>query len=204
MGTAIRFREGDATILLTGDLAARMAERVRRAGVGIVDVLEAALAPVATYAEAEWYGPRGVQPRTGESGKIDQTLTITRGGDLISVGIGSRGTRIVELTGANGSKRRGSRPYAVFVQSPGVLSSTYKSVTRKEYFETDKDHRGPYSRPKGWVDKPGETTVFPVIKVHEPGAIGHGFLLTKLVKVPANKAIKLAIPKIAKAATGGK
>ena len=63
---------------------------------------------------------------------------------------------------------------------------------------------GPYWRPKGWIDKPGETTVFPVIKVHEPGAIGHGFLLTKLVKVPANKAIKLAIPKIAKAATGGK
>ena len=204
MGAAIRFREGDATILLTGDLAAKMAARVRRAGVGIVDVLEAALAPVAAYAEAEWYGPRGVQPRTGESGKIDQTLTITRGGDLISVGIGSRGTRIVELTGANGSKRRGTRPYAVFVQSPGVLSSTYKSVTREEYFKTGKDYRGPYSRPKNWVDKPGETTVFPVIKVHEPGAIGHGFLLTKLVKVPANKATKLAIPKLAKAATGGK
>ena len=135
---AVKFTNGAVTTTLTGDLAKRMEERVRRAGVGIVDVLEAALAPVAAYAKAEWYGPMGVQPRTGESGKIDQTLTITHGGDLISVGIGGRGTRIVELTGANGSKRRGNRPYAVFVQSPGVLSSTYKSVTHKEYYKTKK------------------------------------------------------------------
>ena len=58
MGTAVRIRDGDATILLTGDLAKRMEERVRRAGVGIVERVEgqapdsAARAWRATDAEA--------------------------------------------------------------------------------------------------------------------------------------------------------
>lgn len=195
MGTAVRFREGDATILLTGDLAAKMAERVRRASSGMVAVIEQALEPVAANAEAEWYGPRGVKPRTGESGKIDMVTTVDATQSTATVAVGSRATDLAK-----------GKPRVVYIHSPGVMALSWKSVNEQTYWRTPKSLQGPFKRPSGWKPKPGEEQLtFPVVLQVDPmGGKGYGFLLQTLIKSPAKKAIKFVTPKLAKAATGGK
>lgn len=195
MGTVVRFREGDATILLTGDLAAKMAERVRRASSGMVAVIEQALEPVAANAEAEWYGPRGVKPRTGESGKIDMVTTVDATQSTATVAVGSRATDLAK-----------GKPRVVYIHSPGEMALSWKSVNEQTYWRTPKSLQGPFKRPPGWKPKPGEEQLtFPVVLQVDPmGGKGYGFLLQTLIKSPVKKAIKFVTPKLAKAATGGK
>lgn len=195
MGAAIRFREGDATILLTGDLAAKMAERVRRASSGMVAVIEQALEPVAMNAEAEWYGPRGVKPRTGESGEVDVVTTVDTTRSTATVAVGSKATDLAK-----------GKPRVVYIHSPGVMALSWESVDEQTYWRTPKSLQGPFRRPPGWKPKPGEERLtFPVVlRVDPMGGKGHGFLLQTLVKAPAKKAIESVTPKLAKAATGSK
>ncbi len=195
MPATVRFRDGDATILLTGDLAARMAERVRRASAGMVDVIETALEPVAANAEAEWYSPRGVKPRTGESGKVDVVTTLDVSRSTATVAVGSRATDLAK-----------GKPRVVYIHSPGILALSWESVDEQTYWRTPKNRQGPFRRPPKWRPKPGEEAMtFPVVLAADPmGGKGHGFLLQTLIKAPARKAIKLVTPKLAKAATGGK
>ena len=202
---AIRITSGSATVTLTGDLAEKMAARVQRAGSGIVRTIQQEFEAIATVAEGEWYGPRGVQERTGRSGEINVVTSIDMVKGAATVSVGSAATEIVQLTGTGGSARRGNRPRAVFVHSPGILATTYRHVTPEQYWRTERDMQGYYHRPSSWRDDPGKPAQkFPVIKVHVPGApLGYGFLLEKLVKAPTRKAIKALIPKIAAAATGG-
>ena len=200
---AIRISRGAATVTLTGDLAQRMKERVERANSGIVKVIQREFQAIADYAEQEWYGRRGVQPRTGESGKIDVVTTVNLDAGEATVSIGSRGTSIVQLTGTRGSSRTGNRPYAVFVRSPGVFSLAYRHVTHDQYWASPEADRGPYHRPAAWRDDPGmPPQKFPAIIVKVEGAVGHGYLLETLVKKPTRNAVKKLIPQIAKAATG--
>jgi len=205
MGT-ISYTQGNVTIKLTGDLAERMRERVKAAGVGIEHAIEAAFDVVAAAAEAEWYGPRGVKSRTGMSGDIDVVSTVNASAGTVNVSIGSRGTKVVQLTGAGGSKRTGNRPYAVFVRSASAVALVLQAVDHETYWRTLKNLRGPYHRPEGWVDEPGvPPQKFPAVYVSPDNAgTGHGYLLEKLVKAPTRKAIKAILPKLAKAATGGK
>jgi hypothetical protein len=187
MGTAIRFREGDATILLTSDLAARMAERVRRASSGMVAVIEQALEPVAANAEAEWYGPRGV--------KVDVVTTVDATRSTATVAVGSKATDLAK-----------GKPRVVYIHSPGVMALSWESVDERTYWRTPKSLQGPFKRPPGWQPKPGEERLtFPVVlRVDPMGGKGHGFLLQTLIKAPARKAIKFVTPKLAKAATGSR
>jgi hypothetical protein len=192
---AIKFRDGSVTTTLTGDLAAKMADRVRRASSGVVKVVEDALAPVARYAESEWYGPRGVTPRTGVSGDVSVVTVVDIQKATAVVSVGSAATEMVAKNKAR----------AYFVHSPSPLAMGYETVTPEQYWRTPKDLRGPFRRPNGWRDDPGEAPmVFPVVIRHIGNTSSHGFLLTKLVVVPARKATKAILPKLAKAATGGK
>lgn len=190
---ALRYTSGGATITLTGDLDAKMRARFTRAEQNMIDVLEAALEPIAANARAEWYGPRGVRERTGVSGQVDVVTTIDAGKAEARVAIGSAATE-----GANG------KPRAVYVHSPGVLSTTLKAVDAETFWRTPKVLQFAFRRPKGWKDDPGQPPQgFPAITVGTEGAgKGYGFLLEKLVKAPTRKAMKAAARQLATAATG--
>lgn len=190
---AIKFTSGSATITLTGDLEAKMRQRVINAERSTVAVLEAALDPIAANARAEWYGPRGVRERTGVSGQVSVVTTIDTAKAEARVAIGSAAT-----DGANG------KPRAVYVHSPGVLSTTLKAVDAETFWRTPKVLQFAFHRPKGWRDDPGlPPQQFPAILVGSDGAgKGHGYLLEKLVKAPTRKAIKSAVKQLATAATG--
>jgi len=202
---AIRITSGAVTLSLTGDLAKRMEERVRAATEGVTRELEKAFEAIATHAESEWYGAKGVQRRTGVSGTINVVTSVDIAASTANVSIGSAATEIVQLTGTGGSKRTGNRPRAVFVHSPSILSKTYRSVTVEDYWKTPPDLRGPFTKPAKWPKDAGfQPLTFPVVVDKDFGELGHGFLLEKLVKAPTRKAIKAIVPKLAKAATGGK
>ena len=150
------------------------------------------LDPIAGVAEAEWYGARGVRRVTGESGTVLVVTTVNSAASTASVTIGSTATETV-----------GGRPRAVFVHSPGVLSTRWRSVSDEEYWRTPASLRGPFKRPAKFKDPPGPPVVFPVVLAMTPNAgKGWGFLLEKLVKAPTRQAIKAVRPKLAKAATG--
>ena len=192
---AVKFTNGAVTTTLTGDLAKRMEERVRRASSGMVQIIEDALEPIAVAAASEWYGPRGVTPRTGVSGDVSVQTVVDVSRATAKVSVGSAATEVVAKNKAR----------AYFVHSPSPLAIGYETVTPEQYWRTPKDLRGPFRRPKGWRDDPGQPpTVFPVVIRHVGNTSSHGFLLTKLVVVPARKATKAILPKLAKAATGGK
>ena len=192
---AVKFTNGAVTTTLTGDLAKRMEERVRRASSGMVQIIEDALEPIAVAAASEWYGPRGVTPRTGVSGNVSVQTVVDVSRATAKVSVGSAATEVVAKNKAR----------AYFVHSPSPLAIGYESVTADEYWRSPKQLRGPFRRPKGWRDDPGQPpTVFPVVIRHVGNTSSHGFLLTKLVVVPARKATKAILPKLAKAATGGK
>ena len=189
---AIRYTDGNATILLTGDLAEKMRQRVINAGEAMVAAVESAVDPVAIAAEAEWYGAKGVRKVTGQSGTVKVVTTINAATSSATVAIGSAANESV-----------GGKPRAVFVHSPGVLSTRWKSVSEEEYWKTPESLRGPFRRPPKFKDPPGPQLVFPVVLATTPGAgKGYGFLLEKLVKAPTRQAIKAVRPKLAKAATG--
>jgi len=190
---AIQITNGAATITLTGDLDRKMRERVLRAERGTAAVLEAALEPIAATARAEWYGPRGVRPRTGTSGEVDVVTTIDISKAEARVAIGSRATDLA-----------GNKPRVVYIRSPGALSTTLKAVDAETYWRSPKSIQFAFNRPKGWRDDAGQPPQgFPAIFVGTEGAgKGYGALLEKLVKAPTRRAIKMAIGKLATAATG--
>ena len=193
MATVRAFTSGGATITLTGDLEARMRQRVINAEGGMVRVLEAALEPIAAAARSEWYGPRGVRERTGRSGEIDVVTTIDVPKAEARVSIGSLET-----------EQAGGKPRVVYVHSPGALSTTLKAVDAATYWRTPKEIQFAFRRPKGFKDDQGRPPQgFPAIFVGtENAGKGYGALLEKLVKAPARKAIKATVKQLAKAATG--
>ena len=193
MATLRAITSGGATITITGDLEARMRQRVINAEHSMVRVIEAALEPIAAAARAEWYGPRGVRERTGRSGEIDVVTTIDVAKAEARVSIGSRETELA-----------GGKPRVVYIRSPGALSTTLKAVDADTYWRTPKEIQFAFRRPKGFRDDPGRPPQgFPAIFVGTEGAgKGYGAMLEKLVKAPARKAIKVSVRQLAKAATG--
>ena len=190
---AIRFSNGAVTTILTGDLAKRMEDRVRRASAGMVRELEQTLEPIAQAAVREWYGPRGVTPRTGVSGDVSVQTAVDISRATAKVSIGSAASELVAKNKAR----------AYFVHSPSPLALGYESVTPAEYWRSPRHLRGPFHRPNGWRDDPGKPpTVFPVVIRHVGNTSSHGYLLVKLVSQPARRAIKAIMPKLARAAKG--
>jgi hypothetical protein len=95
-----RYRDGGATVTLTGDLEAWAERAIRGAAGDAVDVVRAELQTVANAAEAKWYGPQGVRRQTGRSGDMDVVTTIDAGRGIIRVSVGSTDTRTVGKRGA--------------------------------------------------------------------------------------------------------
>lgn len=100
------YRDGSASVTLTGDLEAWALDMVRRATAGASDEIRATLEGVARDAEAKWYGAQGVKRQSGRSGDLTVTTTIT--------------PRAVRFTvGSTDTRRAGRTVVASFVHRPG-------------------------------------------------------------------------------------
>lgn len=116
-----RYRDGAATITLTGDLEAWVRGAANQATSGFFDVAIPAAEELAGVARAAWY--REVERETGESGKIDVVATIDVGRSLASVSIGSLDTR----------KDKRGRPAVAFIHRPRALALAPVEISEGEY-----------------------------------------------------------------------
>ena len=144
---SIIWKEGGASVTLSGDLAAWATQAMRDATGGAIDLLTATLQPIATSASNEWYGPQGVQKVTGQSGRIEvvHTVDVAKGVVRVSVGstdtrTASKGTRFKTTTGED-RQRQGGAPVPAFVHRPYASTTQRKAVTREQFFNAPKELR---------------------------------------------------------------
>jgi hypothetical protein len=129
---SVVWREGGASVVLSGDLAAWATQAIRDATGGAVDILTATLQPVADTASASWYGPGNVQRVTGQSGRIEVVSTIDANKGVVRVSVGSTDTRVAGKKNA---------PLPVFVHRPYAATTELKAVTREQFFAAPKSTR---------------------------------------------------------------
>jgi hypothetical protein len=138
-----RYREGNTTVVLHGDLEGHVRRAMEAANATAVAKLEGGAQEIADDAEAAWYGGMGVTRRTGKSGDIEVVTTVDASRDEVRVGVGSVDTRTVQAgklggSGANGGKKRvaGGRtvPLAAFVHRPWRTTLRAKAVEQAEWW----------------------------------------------------------------------
>jgi hypothetical protein len=129
---SVVWREGGASVVLSGDLEAWATQAIRDATGGAVDILTATLQPVADTASASWYGPGNVQRVTGQSGRIEVVSTIDANKGVVRVSVGSTDTRVAGKKNA---------PLPVFVHRPYAATTELKAVTREQFFAAPKSTR---------------------------------------------------------------
>ena len=144
---SIIWKEGGASVTLSGDLAAWAERAMRDATGGAIDLLTATLQPIATSASNEWYGPQGVQKVTGQSGRIEVVSTVDVAKGVVRVSVGStdtrtasKGTRFKTTTGED-RQRQGGAPVPAFVHRPYASTTQRKAVTREQFFNAPKEQR---------------------------------------------------------------
>lgn len=152
------WKEGGASVTLSGDLAAWATQAMRDATGGAIDLLTATLQPIATNASNEWYGPQGVQKVTGQSGRIEVVSTVDVAKGVVRVSVGStdtrtakKGTRFQTQSGED-RQRQGGAPVPAFVHRPfpskhlavtarDFVSGQRRGVTRQEFFAVPEERR---------------------------------------------------------------
>ena len=126
------WREGGASVTLTGDLEAWAIQSMRDATGGAIDILTETLQPIATTASAGWYGAQGVQKVTGQSGRIEVVSTVDVAKGVVRVSVGSTDTRVAGKKNA---------PVPAFVHRPYAATTELKAVTREQFFAAPKSTR---------------------------------------------------------------
>ena len=129
---SVVWKEGGASVVLSGDLETWATQAIRDATGGAVDILTATLQPVADTASASWYGPGNVQRVTGQSGRIEVVSTIDANKGVVRVSVGSTDTRVAGKKNA---------PLPVFVHRPYAATTELKAVTREQFFAAPKSTR---------------------------------------------------------------
>ena len=129
---SIVWKEGGASVTLSGDLAAWATQAMRDATGGAIDLLTETLQPIADTASASWYSANGVQKVTGQSGRIEVVSTVDVAKGVVSVSVGSTDTRIAGKKGA---------PLPAFVHRPYAATTGLKAVTREQFFAAPKSTR---------------------------------------------------------------
>jgi len=129
---SVVWREGGASVTLTGDLEAWATQAIRDATGGAVDILTETLQPIATTASAGWYGAQGVQKVTGQSGRIEVVSTVDVAKGVVRVSVGSTDTRVAGKKNA---------PVPAFVHRPYAATTELKAVTREQFFAAPKSTR---------------------------------------------------------------
>jgi len=122
---SVVWREGGASVVLSGDLEAWATQAIRDATGGAVDILTETLQPIATTASANWYGPGNVQKVTGQSGRIEVVSTVDVNKGVVRVSVGSTDTRVAGKKNA---------PVPAFVHRPYAATTELKAVTRDQFF----------------------------------------------------------------------
>jgi len=122
---SVVWREGGASVVLSGDLEAWATQAIRDATGGAVDILTETLQPIATTASAGWYGPGNVQKVTGQSGRIEVVSTVDVNKGVVRVSVGSTDTRVAGKKNA---------PLPSFVHRPYAATTELKAVTRDQFF----------------------------------------------------------------------
>lgn len=199
------WREGGVSVTLTGDLEAWAVAAMKDATNGAVTELEAILEPIAAQARAAWYGPQGVQRRSGLSGMIDVITTANVDKGIVTVSIGSTDTRPAGKRGAlvpsfvhrarPGAPTRAPSPsaskVAPAVDEPvaGKSSSWYKlkGVSRDEFFKVPQAQRVGLAR----VDRPAQGIKAGdwIIRLQVTRPVAGKTLLPIYVNKPAKEAV---------------
>jgi hypothetical protein len=109
--------DGVKVVVLTGELEAWVRRAALEASAGTLEILEAEGAALALEAERQWY--QDVHERTGRSGRIDTSTTISP--TEVRVTIGSTDTR-----------RAGGKPLPVYIHRPGPFSQKSRRATAAE------------------------------------------------------------------------
>jgi hypothetical protein len=129
---SIIWKEGGASVTLSGDLDAWATQAMRDATGGAIDILTETLQPVASTASTGWYGAQGVQRVTGQSGRIEVVSTIDVAKGVVRVSVGSTDTRVAGKKNA---------PVPAFVHRPYAATTELKAVTREQFFAAPKSTR---------------------------------------------------------------
>lgn len=151
-----RYRDGDVTITLSGDLEGFVRRAADAALGGALAVIEAEADEVAATAREQWY--RQVTLRTGKSGQIARITVISD--DYVRVSVGSTDTR----------PAKGGKSAALFVRRPGPLSQVERKATDAEY--NARRSAGMAPPDAFWI------------KQDNPKAADGAYLLSELVKKP--------------------
>jgi hypothetical protein len=188
--SAIRYRDGGASVELTGDLAKWAEAAIQKAAGEAIGIVRAELETVARQAEADWYSSAGVERRTGQSGQMAVTTTIDAARGVIRVSVGSSDTRRV------GKKNLAP---AAYVHRAGPNSVALRVVGESEYYAAPKSTRFCHAKRDGkfWkVPSPEIKAGDYVIKVQNPRASDGKKLSPIFVFAPGKRVITAALPKI--------
>lgn len=176
---SIIWKEGGASVTLSGDLDAWATQAMRDATGGAIDILTETLQPVASTASAGWYGAQGVQRVTGQSGRIEVVHTVDVAKGVVRVSVGSTDTRVAGKKNA---------PVPAFVHRPYAATTELKAVTREQFFAAPKSTRVGVAK-KDWDFLPVKKGDW-VIRVVTPRASDGKTLLPIYVNRPGTAAIQ--------------
>lgn len=182
-----RYREGGVTVTLTGDLESWAERAIKAALGGAVEVVQDELTTVARDAESAWYSAQGVERVTGKSGDmaVVTVLDVDKGRVLVSVG--STDDRIAGKSG---------KGVPVFVHRPTSLATAVKVVSRDEFYAAPKSTR--IGRARKAQPANGIAVGDYLIRVSSPRASDGKKLLPLFVSGPGKRALKLAVPALAR------
>ena len=173
------WKEGGASVTLSGDLDAWATQAMRDATGGAIDLLIETLQPVASTASAGWYGAQGVQRVTGQSGRIEVVQTVDVAKGVVRVSVGSTDTRVAGKKNA---------PVPAFVHRPYAATTELKAVTREQFFAAPKSTRVGVAK-KDWDFLPVKKGDW-VIRVVTPRASDGKTLLPIYVNRPGKEAVQ--------------
>lgn len=185
MAAITRYKDGDAQVVLHGDLEKFARQILTAAQTATIAKMEEEAEKIASEARSAWYSQ--VKRRTGKTGDIQVYTTIDASQGVVKVSIGSSDTRLA-----------GKKPAWVLVKRPGPGSLIKQQVTVEEYWATPAALRGNFrprkaNEKKGW---PADNGTGPYIYVLNPLASDGKNLATELVRKPAMQKIKELAPLI--------
>ena len=183
-GGTLRFREGNVTTVLHGDLKGFVRAALTAAAGAVVEVLEAEARVVQQAARADWYGPNGVTRETGASGQIEVVTTVS----ATEVRVGLLST----------DERRTNKGLLAYVmRRPSRLSLVRKEVTNAEWWATPKAMRANYKpRRAGRGNEADPPGVGPFVYVPNPKASDGKQMMGEVVRKPFTVRFSVINPKL--------
>lgn len=179
------FRAGGVEVELSDELEDFVERTLARAETAALRQARALAEEVAAEARREWYGPNGVNRKTGKSGDIRVREAVDVRTGTVTVSVGSTDDR-----------RARGRPVPEFIRRPGRTSLVKRRVTHETYWRTPASLRANYHR------LPQDQTPGPFIWTSNPEASDGKKMLDVYVKRPVRKRIKKAAAELGRDIAG--